>query len=128
MKLLSDVKEFRGKWVKTDETTGKITSHLIFGEFMVKAWKFIGIKKCTGFFLTERSVVFIEKERICFVVNVSTSGDVLTIANSDGIMEEYVKCPNYVPISQGVYDTIGFIVSALLAVGIIASIYVLLFM
>ena len=122
---MNNIKEFRGKWLKKDEATGEVTSYLIFGEFMIKSWNFRGVNKRTGLYLTARKLIFIEKDRICFILDVSTSGDVLTLADSDGTIDEYVKCPDYVPINEALYSFIAHSIFGLTFLGLIASIVVL---
>ena len=121
-------KELRGKWVEISEDLYENPGYIIFGERVVKARKFMGENKITGFYRRERELIFIGEYIVCFTVSVSESGDVLTLTSSDGIVIEYIKCPGYILINEGLCSIIAHSVCALIFLGLIASIAVLFFM
>ena len=87
-----------GKWVKVDEKIYNNSSCLIFNyNLSIMAFNIMGTKVTKGYYVDEQSIlIFLNGDLVHYTIAVSTSGDVLTLTDSEGMKTEYIKFPGFI--------------------------------
>jgi len=94
-------KELCGTWIKYNKEHEKNPGYIIFNRFgRVKLSNLMGGFTVTGNYrIHEKCVEFIINMFFCsdarFHIDISITGNVLTIVTGDGVEHEYLKCPGY---------------------------------
>ena len=95
------IKLLGGKWAKADGKKGDKSSFIAFDTSLrIMARNFMGAELTKGYYIEGREIaIFLNGRLASFNIDISSSGDTLTLTDSDGIITEYIKCSGYAPHS-----------------------------
>ena len=101
------IKILGGKWLKTGEKMGKEANVIMFdASLRLIACNFMGTKITKGYYYKEQQIMIFLNGRLAdFTIDISSSGDILTITDSEGMKTEYIKYSNYTPHSIYFFDS-----------------------
>jgi len=113
-----DISEaFKGKWRIPNEESCKNSSCIMFdGETGIYAREFMGKKTAKGYYIEGRDIFFLIDAKIfSYTIDISASGDVLTMTDSKGMTTEYIRCQRDTASNAGWGCTVLFNIYSVLS-------------
>ena len=125
-------KELCGKWIKFNNEQENDPGYIIFYRFgQAKFSNIMGGCTVTGKYrIHKKCVLFIVNMLFCgnayFQINMSITGNVLTIVTGDGVEHKYLKCPGHISSIVDWHEIGIMLFSILLAICIFIAVAAIL--